>query len=146
MRGAQTPSWVLPKNYAEVTDLKLSEGSFFTESNVPIAAQWLFSVLSWLKGSLVAKLNWLAQLYTSTTIPSRVVGIATAKGGNQFSSPEHGRLYPDYCHAAARSAAERPNAVDFLLIQAQDSQSIDLAMQEAKAILRASHASPASAG
>lgn len=137
--SAQTSIMGVAENYAEVTDLKLSEGSFFTESNVTNRSSVVV-----LGPELAERLTGRQTELIGTTVhinnyPFRVVGIATAKGGNQFSSPDMDAYIPITAMQLRVQRQSVPNAVDFLLIQAQDSQSIDLAMQEAKAILRTSH-------
>lgn len=137
--SAQTSIMGVAENYAEVTDLKLSEGSFFTESNVTNRSSVVV-----LGPELAERLTGRQTELVGTTVhinnyPFRVVGIATAKGGNQFSSPDMDAYIPITAMQLRVQRQSVPNAVDFLLIQAQDSQSIDLAMQEAKTILRASH-------
>ena len=137
--STQTSIMGVAENYAEVTDLKLIEGSFFTESNVTNRSSVVV-----LGPELAERLTGRRTELVGTTVhinnyPFRVVGIAIAKGGNQFSSPDMDAYIPITAMQLRVQRQSVPNAVDFLLIQAQDSQSIDLAMQEAKAILRASH-------
>lgn len=137
--STQTSIMGVAENYAEVTDLKLSEGSFFTESNVTNRSSVVV-----LGPELAERLTGRRTELVGTTVhinnyPFRVVGIAIAKGGNQFSSPDMDAYIPITAMQLRVQRQSVLNAVDFLLIQAQDSQSIDLAMQEAKAILRASH-------
>jgi putative ABC transport system permease protein len=137
--SVQTSIMGVVENYAEVTDLKLSEGTFFTESNVTNRSSVVV-----LGPELAERLTGRKTELIGTTVhinnyPFRVVGIATAKGGNQFSSPDMDAYIPITAMQLRVQRQSVPNAVDFLLIQAQDSQSIDQAMQEAKTILRASH-------
>lgn len=135
----QTSIMGVTENYAEVTDLKLSEGSFFTESSVTNRSSVVV-----LGPELAERLTGRSTELVGTTVhinnyPFRVVGITTAKGGNRFSSPDMDAYIPITTMQLRVQRQSVPNAVNFLLIQAQDSQSTDLAMQEAKAILRTSH-------
>ena len=137
--SVQTSIMGVPENYAEVTDLKLSEGSFFTESNV--ANRGSVVVLG---PELAERLTGRSTDLVGTTVqinnyPFRVVGITTARGGSQFSSPDMDAFIPITTMQLRVRRQSVPNAVDFLLVQAQDSQSTELAMQEAKTILRTSH-------
>ena len=137
--STQTSIMGVAANYAEVTDIELSEGSFFTESNVTNRSSVVV-----LGPELAERLTGRQTELVGTTVhinnyPFRVVGVTKAKGGNQFSSPDMDAYIPITAMQLRVKRQTIPNAVDFLLIQAQDSQSIDAAMQEAKSILRSSH-------
>lgn len=137
--NAQTTIIGVQENYFEVTDLKLSEGEIFTDSHVanrssvvvigPDLAEKLTGRQTDLVGTVVHINNY----------PFRVIGVTVAKGGSQFSNPDMNAYIPISAMQLRVQRQSVPNAVSFLLIQAQDSQSIDEAMQEAKTILRASH-------
>ncbi len=137
--STQTSIMGVAENYAEVTDLKLSEGSFFSESQITNRSSVVV-----LGPELAERLTGRQSELIGTTVhinnyPFRVVGVAVAKGGNQFSSPDMDAYIPITAMQLRVQRQNIPNAVDFLLIQAQNSSSIDQAMQEAKTILRASH-------
>jgi putative ABC transport system permease protein len=137
--SAQTSIMGVTGNYAEVIDLKLSEGSFFTESHITNRSSVVV-----LGPELAERLTGRQTELIGTTVhinnyPFRVVGIAAAKGGNQFSSPDMDAYIPITAMQLRVKRQNVPNAVDFLLIQAQDSNSIDEAMHEGKTLLRASH-------
>ena len=137
--STQTSIMGVAENYAEVTDLDLSEGSFFTESNVTSRSSVVV-----VGPELAERLTGRRTGIIGTTVhinnyPFRVVGITTAKGGSQFSNPDLDVYIPITTMQMRVQRQSDTNAVDFLLIQAQDSQSIDLAMQEAKSILRTTH-------
>jgi len=137
--STQTSIMGVAENYAEVTGIELSEGSFFTESNVTNRSSVVV-----LGPELAERLTGRQTELVGTTVhinnyPFRVVGVTKAKGGNQFSSPDMDAYIPITAMQLRVKRQTIPNAVDFLLIQAQDSQSIDAAMQEAKSILRSSH-------
>ena len=137
--SAQTSIMGVTGNYAEVIDLKLSEGSFFTESHITNRSSVVV-----LGPELAERLTGRQTELIGTTVhinnyPFRVVGVAAAKGGNQFSSPDMDAYIPITAMQLRVKRQNVPNAVDFLLIQAQDSNSIDEAMHEGKTLLRASH-------
>lgn len=137
--STQTSIMGVAENYAEVTDLKLSEGSFFSESQITNRSSVVV-----LGPELAERLTGRQSELIGTTVhinnyPFRVVGVAVAKGGNQFSSPDMDAYIPITAMQLRVQRQNIPNAVDFLLLQAQNSSSIDQAMQEAKTILRASH-------
>ena len=137
--SAQTSIMGVTGNYAEVIDLKLSEGSFFTESHITNRSSVVV-----LGPELAERLTGRQTELVGTTVhinnyPFRVVGVAAAKGGNQFSSPDMDAYIPITAMQLRVKRQNVPNAVDFLLIQAQDSNSIDEAMHEGKTLLRASH-------
>jgi putative ABC transport system permease protein len=137
--SAQTSIMGVTGNYAEVIDLKLSEGSFFTESHITNRSSVVV-----LGPELAERLTGRQTELVGTTVhinnyPFRVVGVAAAKGGNQFSSPDMDAYIPITAMQLRVKRQNVPNAVDFLLIQAQDSNSIDEAMHEGRTLLRASH-------
>ncbi len=137
--SAQTSIMGVTGNYAEVIDLKLSEGSFFTESHITNRSSVVV-----LGPELAERLTGRQTELIGTTVhinnyPFRVVGVAAAKGGNQFSSPDMDAYIPITAMQLRVKRQNVPNAVDFLLIQAQDSNSIDEAMHEGRTLLRASH-------
>jgi len=137
--SAQTSIMGVTGNYAEVIDLKLSEGSFFTESHITNRSSVVV-----LGPELAERLTGRQTELIGTTVhinnyPFRVVGVAAAKGGNQFSSPDMDAYIPITAMQLRVKRQNVPNAVDFLLIQAQNSNSIDEAMREGRTILRASH-------
>ena len=137
--SAQTSIMGVTGNYAEVIDLKISEGSFFTESHITNRSSVVV-----LGPELAERLTGRQTELIGTTVhinnyPFRVVGVAAAKGGNQFSSPDMDAYIPITAMQLRVKRQNVPNAVDFLLIQAQDSNSIDEAMHEGKTLLRASH-------
>ena len=137
--NAQTTIVGVQENYFAVTDLALSEGEFFTDNQVttrasvvvlgPDLAETLTGRRSDLIGTIVHINNY----------PFRVVGVTVAKGGSQFSSPDMNAYIPITAMQLRVRRQSVPSAVSFLLIQAQDSQTINEAIQEARAILRASH-------
>jgi len=137
--NAQTTIMGVVENYAEVTDLQLSEGSFFDESNVTNRSSVVV-----LGPELAKSLTGRQTELVGTTVhinnyPFRIVGITVAKGGSQFASPDMNAYIPITAMQMRVKRQSIPNAVDFLIIQAQDSQSIDQAMQEARTVLRNSH-------
>lgn len=71
--------------------------------------------------------------------PYRVVGVAKAQGGNQFNNPDLQAYMPITTMQLRVTRQTIPDQVQYIIIQAQDSQSIDLAISEAQQVLRETH-------
>ncbi|MDD2521599.1 MAG: ABC transporter permease [Anaerolineaceae bacterium] len=125
--------------YTEITGLEIAEGEFITASDVdtrssvvvigPDLAEGLFGRTSGVVGSTVRINNF----------PYRVVGVAKAQGGNQFNNPDLQAYMPITTMQLRVTRQTIPDQVQYIIIQAQDSQSIDLAISEAQQVLRETH-------
>ncbi len=71
--------------------------------------------------------------------PYRVIGVTKAKGGNQFNNPDLQAYMPITTMQLRVVRQTVPNSVQYIIVQAQDAQSIDLAIEEAKQVLRETH-------
>ena len=124
--------------YAAISAIALAEGNFFSASEVesraavivigPELAERLTGRRSGVVGSMV-RIN---------DFPYRVVGIAKGKGSTQFSNPDL-IAYMPITTMQLRVSRQSGDNVQFIIIQAQDAQSIQTAMDEAKMVLRQSH-------
>ena len=125
--------------YAEVTGVELDEGEYISASDVdtrdavvvigPDLAEELFGRRSGVVGSVVRINNF----------PYRVIGVTKAKGGNQFNNPDLQAYMPITTMQLRVVRQTVPNSVQFIIVQAQDAQSIQLAIDEAQQVLRETH-------
>ena len=71
--------------------------------------------------------------------PYRVVGVTKAKGSTQFNNPDMMAYLPITTMQLRLVRQSVPDMVQYIIIQAQNSQSIELAIDEAQQILRDTH-------
>ena len=124
--------------YAAISAIELAEGNFFSASEMesraavivigPELAERLTGRRSGVVGTMV-RIN---------DVPYRVVGVTKGKGSTQFSNPDL-IAYMPITTMQLRVSRQSGDNVHFIIIQAQDAQSIQTAMDEAKMILRQSH-------
>jgi putative ABC transport system permease protein len=125
--------------YEYVQSVSLMEGSFITETQVdgrsavavigPDIANELFGKVSGVTG-LSIRIN---------DFPYRIIGVTEAKGGNQFNNPDLNIYIPISTAQMRIERSSTLNRVDMILIQAVDSDSVNLAIREANEILRDTH-------
>lgn len=125
--------------YADISGIDLAEGSFFNQTDIdsrsaavvigPDLAEELFGRRSGVVGNEVRINN----------SPYRVIGVTKAKGGTQFNNPDMQGYMPITTMQMRIVRQSIPNSVNYIIIQAQDSASIPLAIEEAQQILRESH-------
>ena len=123
----------------QILNLEIQEGSFFTETQQsarasvivigPRAAERLTGKSTGVVGT-VLRINGH---------PFRVVGVTKPKGGNQFSSPDYMIYMPISSMQMRVKSSAGSEEVDYIIVQAQDSQSMTLAIQETREIMRSSH-------
>jgi putative ABC transport system permease protein len=125
--------------YQYTMDVQLTEGEFFTEDDVdsrravvvlgPELAKRLTGRSSEVVGMSVRINNY----------PFRVIGVSAAKGGNQFSNPDMQAYIPVTTMQMRISRQSVPDSVSIIMVQAQDAESVDEAIGETRAVLRARH-------
>ncbi len=126
-------------DYGEITGVEIDEGSYIKPSDVdsraavivvgPDLAEELFGRSTGVVGSMVRINNF----------PYRVIGVTKAVGGNQFSNPDMQAYMPITTIQYRVIRQTIPDSVNYIIVQAQDSQSINLAIEEAQRILRVTH-------
>lgn len=126
-------------DYAEITGVEIAEGGYINPSNVdsraavivvgPDLAEELFGRSTGVVGSMVRINNF----------PYRVIGVTKAVGGNQFNNPDMQAYMPITTIQYRVIRQTVPEAVNYIIVQAQDSQSINLAIEEAQRVLRETH-------
>jgi putative ABC transport system permease protein len=125
--------------YADVTGVELDEGEYLSASDVdtraavvvigPDLAEELFGRRSGVVGNMVRINNF----------PYRVIGMTKAQGGNQFNNPDMQAYMPITTMQLRIVRRAVPDSVQYIIVQAQDAQSINLAIDEAEQVLRETH-------
>ena len=125
--------------YGEISGIEVEEGAFFSSTEIesraavvvlgPELAEKLTGRSSGVVGSMV-RIN---------DFPYRVVGITSAKGSTQFNNPDMMAYMPITTMQLRISRQSVSGSVQYIILQAQNAQSIQTAMEEAKLILRESH-------
>ena len=125
--------------YADVTGVELDEGEYLSASEVdtraavvvigPDLAEDLFGRRSGVVGNMVRINNF----------PYRVIGVTKAQGGNQFNNPDMQAYMPITTMQLRIVRRAVPDSVQYIIVQAQDAQSINLAIDEAEQVLRETH-------
>lgn len=126
-------------NYQSLMEIKLAEGEFYSQEEVdarravvvlgPDLAEQLFGKSSGVIGMTVRINNF----------PFRVIGVTVAKGGSQFNNPDTQAFMPITTMQMRIARQATPGAVDAIIIQAKDAESVQTAMSEAKSVLRGTH-------
>lgn len=126
-------------DYQQVLSLELAEGTFFTASQDdsrasvivigPEVAQRLLGKSSGVVGTVLRINNY----------PFRVIGVTKSRGGSQFNNPDLAVYMPITSMQMRVKHSSGSEAVDYIIIQAADSQSISAAINEANEIMRNSH-------
>ena len=125
--------------YADVTGVEMAEGNYISDSDVdtrtavvvigPDLAERLLGRSSGVVGSMI-RIN---------DFPYRVVGVTKAVGGTQFNNPDMQAYMPITTMQMRVVRQSVPDSVQYIIIQAQDAQSIQLAIDEAQQVLRETH-------
>jgi putative ABC transport system permease protein len=125
--------------YGDITGLEIEEGAIFSQSDVesraavvvlgPEMAERLTGKRSGVVGTMI-RIN---------DFPYRVIGVTKAKGATQFNNPDLMAYMPITTMQLRISRQSVTGSVQYIILQAQDSQSINAAIEEAQAILRESH-------
>jgi len=126
-------------DYAVVQSIGMAEGDFISKSNVdgrsavivvgPDMADRLFGRHTDITGKEV-RINGY---------PYRVIGVTEAKGGTSFMNPDM-NVYTPISTAQLRIVRNTvQDRVDYIIVQAKDSDSVTSAIKEANTIMRSSH-------
>ena len=125
--------------YGDITGLEIEEGANFSPSDVesraavvvlgPEMAERLTGKRSGVVGTMI-RIN---------DFPYRVIGVTKAKGATQFNNPDLMAYMPITTMQLRISRQSATGSVQYIILQAKDSQSIKVAIEEAQAILRDSH-------
>ena len=126
-------------DYQTVQSINLAEGTFFSNGQVDARASVIVigpEVANRLLGRTTGVIGSILRI---NDYPFRVIGVTVAKGGSQFINPDLNIYMPITSMQLRVSRSSFPNQVDNIIIQATDSSSVSLAIQEANAIMREAH-------
>jgi len=125
--------------YLDISGLEIEEGAYISQADIdsrspvvvigPELAEKLFGRSTGVVGNQIRINN----------SPYRVIGVTKAKGGTQFNNPDLQGYMPITTMQMRIVRQSVPNSVHYIIIQAQDSASIPLAIEEAQQILRDTH-------
>jgi putative ABC transport system permease protein len=126
-------------DYGDITALEIAEGVNFSSSDVESRAAVVV-----LGPDMAERLTGRSSGVVGTMIrindfPYRVIGITKPKGSTQFNNPDLMAYMPITTMQLRISRQSVTGSVQYIIIQAQDSQSIELAIEEAQEILRDAH-------
>ena len=127
------------QNIQQILNLEVQEGSFFSETQLsarasvivigPQAAERLTGRSSGVVGTVLRIEGY----------PFRVIGVLKPKGGNQFSSPDFMIYMPITSMQMRVNHSSGSEKVNYIIVQAQDSQSMTQAIQETRDVMRSAH-------
>ena len=125
--------------YQAINSLELAEGTYITDSQVDARASVVVIGPEVAKQLLGKSSGVVGTILRINDYPFRVIGVTVAKGGSQFNNPDlnvYLHLTSMLMRVEHKSGSE---AVDYIVVQAVDSQSVSLAIQEANEIMRDAH-------
>ncbi|MFZ3151177.1 MAG: ABC transporter permease [Anaerolineaceae bacterium] len=125
--------------YQEIASLELAEGSFFTESQVDSNASVIVIGPELAEQVIGRTTDVVGTILRINGYPFRVIGMTIAKGGSQFNNPDLNVYMPITSMQQRVKKSDVADKVDYIIVQAQDSQNVDAAIQEVSDILRDSH-------
>lgn len=135
----QTTIYGVEPGFETVQNLSLAEGGFFTRTELdsrasvvvlgPMLADQILGKHEGITGMVIRVNNY----------PFRVIGVTKSKGGSQFNNPDTFAYIPLTSMQARVTQDLSSGRVSFILLQAEDEDSVKLAINEATLVLRESH-------
>ncbi|MFZ3070798.1 MAG: ABC transporter permease [Anaerolineaceae bacterium] len=125
--------------YQDIMSLELAEGSFFTEGQVDSRASVVVIGPELAERLIGRRDDVVGTVLRINGHPFRVIGVTEAKGGSQFVNPDLNAYMPITSMQLRIKRDDVADKVDYIVIQAQESESVDDAIKEANSILRESH-------
>ena len=135
----QTSVYGVEPGFEIVQNLTFAEGAFFTLTELdsrasvvvlgPVLADQLLGKHEGIIGMVVRINNY----------PFRIIGVTNPKGGSQFNNPDTFAYIPLTSMQARVKQDLSSGRVSFILLQAEDEESVKLAIDEANLVLRESH-------
>ena len=125
--------------YAQVTNLKVTEGSLLSDSNLTSRDAVAVIGVDVANGLFGRSVNLVGETVRVMGQPFRVIGVLESKGGGGFGSQDNRILIP--LTTAQSRVIRRVNrdAMDSILVQAVDSASVDTAINQVTEILASRH-------
>ncbi len=125
--------------YQAINSLELAEGTYITDSQVDARASVVVIGPEVAKQLLGKSSGVVGTILRINDYPFRVIGVTVAKGGSQFNNPDLNVYLPLTSMLMRVEHKSGSEAVDYIVVQAVDSQSVSLAIQEANEIMRDAH-------
>ena len=125
--------------YQAINSLELAEGTYITDSQVDARASVVVIGPEVAKQLLGKSSGVVGTILRINDYPFRVIGVTVAKGGSQFNNPDLNVYLPLTSMLMRVEHKNGSEAVDYIVVQAVDSQSVSLAIQEANEIMRDAH-------
>lgn len=127
-------------SYDEVRNVEVAEGEFIGDAQMLARSAVVF-----MGPDIAEDLFGYSNGVTGETVriegqPFRVLGIAKAKGGSGFTSPDE-EIYVPLTTAQIRLVRRRSDQVDLILVQALSADAVSQANDEVASILRVRHRS-----
>jgi putative ABC transport system permease protein len=120
-------------------NLEIAEGAFFTDTEVTSGASVVVIGPELAQRLLGRNTNVVGTSLRINGQPFRVVGVTVAKGGSQFNNPDLNVYMPITSMQLRVRRGDSANQVQFIIVQARSSESMDAAISETSAVMRASH-------
>ncbi|HNW96123.1 MAG TPA: ABC transporter permease [Anaerolineaceae bacterium] len=125
--------------YQKIMNLEIAEGAFFTDTEVTSGASVVVIGPELAQRLLGRNTNVVGTSLRINGQPFRVVGVTVAKGGSQFNNPDLNVYMPITSMQLRVRRGDSANQVQFIIVQARSSESMDAAISETSAVMRASH-------
>ena len=125
--------------YADITGVEIEEGAYISQADIDARAAVVVIGPELAERLLGRSSGVVGNEIRINNSPYRVIGVTKAKGGTQFNNPDLQGYMPITTMQMRIVRPTIPNSVQSIIIQAQDSASIPLAIEEAQQILRESH-------
>ena len=125
--------------YQKIMNLEIAEGAFFSDAEVNSNASVAVIGPELAQRLLGRKTNVVGTSLRINGQPFRVVGVTVAKGGSQFNNPDLNVYLPITSMQMRVQRGNSAGRVQFIIVQARSSESMDAAIAETNTIMRTSH-------
>ena len=139
--GQSEPSSVMgvTADYAVVQSVEMAEGKFIEDANVDGKSAVVVLGPDIADRLLGKHLGVIGKTVRINGYPYRVIGITAAKGGTSFMNPDM-NVYVPISTAQLRIVRNNTqDKVDYIIVQAKDSDSVEAAIKEANSVMRSAH-------
>ncbi len=135
----QTTVYGVEPGFEIVQNLSLSDGAFFTRAEIDSRASVVVLGPA-LADHIIGKHEGIIGMVVRINdYPFRVIGVTTSKGGSQFNNPDTFAYIPLTSMQARVKQDLSSGRVNYILLQAEDEESVKLAIDEAALVLRENH-------
>ena len=125
--------------YQKIMNLEIAEGAFFSDTEVTSGASVAVIGPELAQRLLGRTTNVVGTSLRINGQPFRVVGVTVAKGGSQFNNPDLNVYLPITSMQMRVQRGNSAGRVQFIIVQARSSESMDAAIAETNTIMRTSH-------